>query len=113
MVKSGNTLVDATQNQAVNDGFKAAEAGKQAIADDSRRIAEVQNFGLNNTYGGYSGYFGNFAAGSTYPPELYPYLPTPPNRMDPGDAIHLNQLGYETLALHAEQNFLLTAFFTR
>jgi hypothetical protein len=110
VVKSGNTLVDAVQNQAVNDGFKAAEVGKQAIADASRRVAEVQNFGLNNTYGGYSGYFGNFAAGSTYPPELYPYLPTPPNRMDPGDAIHLNNLGYTTLALHAEQNFLLSAF---
>jgi lysophospholipase L1-like esterase len=111
VIKTGNVVYDGlVQNQAVNDGFKAAEAGKIAIANASSRVAEVYNFGLNNTYGGYSGYFGNFAAGSTYPPELYPYLPTPPNRMDPGDAIHLNNLGYTTLALHAEQDFLLSEF---
>ncbi len=110
VIKSGNVIVDALQNQSVNDGFKAAEQGKIAIADASRRVAEVYNFGLNNTYGGYNGYFGNFPAGSTYPDELYPALPTPPNRMDPGDPIHLNDLGYTTLALHAEQDFLLSAF---
>ncbi len=110
VIKSGNTIVDALQNQSVNDGFKAAEQGKIAIADANRRVAEVYNFGLNNTYGGYNGYFGNFPAGSTYPPELYPALPTPSNRMNPGDPIHLNNLGYTTLALHAEQEFLLSAF---
>ncbi|REK09440.1 MAG: choice-of-anchor D domain-containing protein [Planctomycetota bacterium] len=110
VIKSGNTVLDAVQNEQVNAGFKAAEAGKSAIADSSRRVAHVDNFGLNNTYGGYSGYFGNFPAGTFYPPELYPALPTPPNRMNPGDAIHLNDLGYTTLALHAEQDFLLSAF---
>lgn len=108
--KSGIPALDATQNLAVNDGFKAAEAGKSAIAAASRRVAHVNNFGLNNTYGGYTGYFGNFAAGVTYPPELYPYLPTPANRMNTTDPIHLNSLGYTTLALHAEQDFLFSAF---
>lgn len=108
--KTGIPALDATQNLAVNDGFKAAEAGKTAIAAASRRVAHVNNFGLNNTYGGYTGYFGNFAAGVTYPPELYPYLPTPANRMNTTDPIHLNSLGYTTLALHAEQDFLLSAF---
>jgi hypothetical protein len=108
--KSGIPALDATQNLSVNDGFKAAEAGKISLANASRRVAHVNNFGLNNTYGGYSGYFGNFAAGATYPPELYPYLPTPASRMNSGDAIHLNNLGYTTLALHAEQDFLLSAF---
>lgn len=108
--KSGIPALDAIQNQSVNDGFKAAENGKVAIANASRRVAHVYNFGLNNTYGGYTGYFGNFAAGSSYPPELYPFLPTPSNRLASGDAIHLNNLGYTTLALHAEQDFLLSAF---
>lgn len=108
--KTGIPALDATQNLAVNDGFKAAEAGKMAIAAASRRVAHVNNFGLNNSYGGYTGYFGNFAAGTTYPPELYPFLPTPANRMNTTDPIHLNSLGYTTLALHAEQEFLLSAF---
>lgn len=109
VIKSGNTIVDGLQNLAVNDGFKAAEAGKTAIANASRRVAHIDNFGLNNTAGGYTGYFGSFPAGTSYPPELYPYLPTPANRMNTGDPIHLNNLGYGTLALYAEQQFLASA----
>lgn len=112
VLKSGNKIVDAVQNQAVNDGFKAAEAGKDAIANASRRVAHISNFGLNNTYGGYSGYFGNFPAAGSYPPELYPTLPTPASRMNSGDAIHLNNLGYGTLALYAEQVYLSSALAT-
>jgi hypothetical protein len=110
--KTGIPGVDAIQNESLNNGMKDAEAGKIAIANASRRVAHVNNFGLLNTLVGYNGYFGNFGPANppAYPPELYPYLPTPPSRMANGDAIHLNNAGYTALALHAELDFLLSAF---
>lgn len=110
VIKTGNVYYDGfVQNAAVNQGFKDAEAGKAAIANSSRRVAHIDNFGLNNSVGGYSGYFGNFPAAGAYPPDLYPVLPTPANRMNNTDPIHLNNTGYATLALRAEQYFIGSA----
>jgi hypothetical protein len=110
IIKSGNTFVDAQQNLALNDGFKAAETGKDAIANASSRVAHITNWGLLNTTNGYSGYFGSFAGtGSTYPPELYPYLPTRSSLMNNTDPIHLNSAGYNILSLSAVQKFFGTA----
>jgi lysophospholipase L1-like esterase len=110
IIKSGNTFIDAQQNLALNDGFKAAEAGKIAIANASSRVAHITNWGLMNTTNGYSGYFGTFAGtGSTYPPELYPYLPTRASLMNTTDPIHLNSAGYNILSSYAVQQYFSTA----
>ncbi|MBX7074158.1 MAG: PKD domain-containing protein [Pirellulales bacterium] len=110
VIKTGNVFYDGfVQNAAVNQGFKDAESGKAAIANASRRVAHIDNYGLNNSVGGYSGYFGSFPASGVFPPDLYPALPTPANRMNNTDPIHLNNTGYATLALRAEQYFIGSA----
>lgn len=109
IVKSGNVLVDGQQNQQLNQGFLDLENSIANIATNNRRVAFVNNWGLNHTMVGYSGYFGNFPAIGTFPPDFYPYLPTPTSRMNSGDPIHLNTAGYTTIALNAEINFLSTA----
>ena len=109
IVKSGNVLVDAQQNLTLNQGFMDLEANIASIATQNSRVAFVNNWGLNHTVVGYSGYFGNFPAIGAFPPDVYPYLPTPSSRMNSGDAIHLNSAGYTNIALNAEINFLGTA----
>lgn len=106
--KTGNLFFDAPQNQELNDGFKAAEAGKISIAQNSRRVHHVTNFGLMNTVVGYNGYFGNWPGFGNYPPEAYGGLPSPTNRMS--DPIHLNTQGYELLTLNVFNQFLSSAF---
>ena len=106
--KTGNIFFDLPQNQELNDGFKAAEAGKISIANNSRRVHHVSNFGLTNTVFGYNGYFGNWPAVGSYPPEAYAALPSPTSRLN--DPIHLNTSGYELLTLNVYNQFLSTAF---
>lgn len=107
LIKSGNTGVDLLQNADLNQAFKDAGALTKAIADSNRRVHYIDNFGINNTTAGYSGYFGSVPA-TSYPPEAYPFAPTPTSRLV--DPIHLNTTGYNVLALNAEQNFFNTAF---
>ncbi|MBX9791950.1 MAG: hypothetical protein K2Y37_23755 [Pirellulales bacterium] len=111
IIKSGNVGLDGLQNQALNDGLKAAENGKVAIANASRRVAHVWNYGLLNTTNGYGGgYFPSVAGtGTVYPPELYPAWPTRPSLMNSGDAIHLNSSGYNIVSLYGVQQFFGTA----
>ncbi|MBX9653780.1 LEPR-XLL domain-containing protein [bacterium] len=109
IIKSGNVIVDAQQNQQLNQGFLDLENSIANIATNNRRVAFVNNWGLNHTMVGYSGYFGNFPAIGTFPPDFYPYLPTPTSRMNSGDPIHLNTAGYTNIALNAQINFLSTA----
>ncbi len=111
IIKSGNVGLDGLQNQALNDGLKAAEAGKVAIANASSRVAHIYNFGLLNTTNGYAGgYFPSVSGtGSTYPPELYPAWPTRPSLMNNADPIHLNSAGYNILSLYAVQKYFGTA----
>lgn len=111
IIKSGNVGVDGLQNQALNDGLKAAEAGKTAIANANSRVAHIYNFGLLNTTNGYAGgYFPSVVGtGSVYPPELYPAWPTRPSLMNNSDPIHLNSSGYNILSLYAVQKYFNTA----
>jgi lysophospholipase L1-like esterase len=107
LIKSGNTGIDLLQNADLNQAFKDSAALTKAIADGSRRVHYINNFGINNTTAGYNGYFGT-APAQSYPPEAYPFAPTPTSRMV--DPIHLNTTGYNVLALNAEANFFNTAF---
>lgn len=109
IIKSGNVFLDAQQNEQLNQGFLDLQNSITSIATNSRRVAFVNNWGLNHTMVGYSGYFGNFPAIGTFPPDFYPYLPTPTSRMNSGDPIHLNTAGYTNIALNAQINFLSTA----
>jgi len=109
IVKSGNVYLDAQQNQQLNQGFLDLENSIANIAANNSRVAFVNNWGLNHTMVGYSGYFGNFPAIGTFPPDFYPYLPTPTSLMNSGDPIHLNTAGYTNIALNAQINFLGTA----
>ncbi len=110
---TGNGALDQflniQQNQAVNDGFKQAEQGKIALADASRRVHHISNFGLNNSLLGYNGLLGNVPGQGFYPPELWPQLPTPLGVMNTTDPIHLNTAGYLNLANRAEGQFFNTA----
>ncbi len=105
-----NQILNIQQNEALNNGFKQAEVGKQAIADASRRVHHITNWGLNNSLLGYSGLLGTVPGQGYYPPEIWPQLPTPLSQMGTSDPIHLNTSGYLNLANRAQSQFFNTAF---
>ncbi len=101
--------VDIGGNAEFNAFFRLVEQGKEDIANASRRVHHVDNFGLMNSVNGYNGYFGNYPAGLS--PNSYADLPYSPSRLGPGnDPIHLDTTGYEQLVANAYINFLGEAF---
>jgi len=110
VIKTGNVGLDAIQNSELNQGFRDAEQGKIAIANGSRRVHHIYNFGLNTSFNGYNGYFGNWPGQGFYPPDQYNALPTRASLMNTTDPIHLNSSGYLNLALYAQSQYLNTVF---
>lgn len=107
--KTGIPLVDLMQNQTLNAGFRDMETRKVAIADASRRVHHLWNYGLNSAVAGYSGYFGTVPGQGFYPPDLWPDLPVRASLMGNTDPIHLNTQGYLNLSVRAEQAYFNTA----
>jgi len=95
------------QQQSVNAAFRNMEQRKANIGATSRRVHHVSNYGLVNFVAGYNGWFGTWPAGV-----LYNDLPVTKGKLGSGgtDPIHLNTDGYNTVALHAYNNFFNTAF---
>jgi PKD repeat protein len=110
VIKTGVVGIDAIQNAELNQGFRDAEQGKIAIANGSRRVHHIYNFGLNTSFNGYTGYFGNWPGQGFYPPDQYNALPTRASLMNTTDPIHLNSSGYLNLALYAQTQYLNTVF---
>lgn len=107
--KSGVPLVDLAQNQTLNQAFRDMEQQKVALADASRRVHHIWNYGLNSSVAGYSGYFGTVPGQGFYPPDLWPDLPVRASLMGASDPIHLNTQGYVNLSVRAEQAYFGTA----
>lgn len=107
--KTGIPLLDLTQNQTLNQGFRDMEQQKVAIANASSRVHHIWNYGLNSSVAGYSGYFGTVPGQGFYPPDLWPDLPVRASLMGNSDPIHLNTQGYVNLSVRAEQAFFNTA----
>ena len=100
--RSGVPLLDLQQNVVFNQGLRDLEQRKIDVANASRRVAEVYNYGLNTTYNGYDGYFGTYAAPTPFPNDL----PVRPSLFGANDPIHLNTTGYNNLALNFYASFL-------
>ncbi len=97
---------EIAQQQSVNAAFRSLESRKEDIADASRRVHYVENLGINNYVYGYDGYFGTWPAGA-----IWPDLPVTPDRLGSGgtDPIHLDDDGYDLVALQCYNHFFITA----
>ncbi len=100
---------------AANGAFHAylrevgfGENGTKSIADNSSRIHYINNFGYHTSMFGYDGYLGTVPGTGTFPPDLYPDLPTDESFIA-FDGIHLNSTGYLNLAQHGSEQFFSTA----
>ena len=101
--------VDIGGNAEFNNYFRLVEQGKIDIANNSRRVHHVNNFGLLNRLNGYNGYFGSAPPG--LPQSAYDDLPYSPSRLGPGnDPIHTDTTGYEQITANAYNQFLGAAF---
>ncbi len=98
------------QQQSFNAALRGLEQRKQNIANASRRVHYVYNFGIVNSLYGYNGYFGTWPAGLS--PSSYNDLPVTKSRLGSGgdDPIHLDATGYHVIATQAYNNFFNTAF---
>ena len=109
---TGNTGLDQAlnlqQNAQLNEAFRSAEQGKIAIANASRRVHHVDNFGYLTALAGYSGVLGSVTATGVYPPDIGPNFPVRTSLLN--DPIHLNSTGYTAIAIRSQNEFFATAF---
>ncbi|MBX7166959.1 MAG: hypothetical protein K1X74_11565, partial [Pirellulales bacterium] len=104
-----NPFLEFPQQQGANAAFRSQEQGKIDIANASRRVHHIYNYGLINSLDGYEGYFGTVAAG--FSQATYNDLPIDRDRLGSsgGDPIHLDTTGYNVLALNTYNGFFNTA----
>lgn len=103
-----NQILNVQQNAQLNQGFRTAAQSQIAIADASRRVHHINNFGLLTALAGYNGVLGTVPATGVYPPDIAPDAPVSTALLN--DPIHLNSTGYTALAVRSENEFFDTAF---